>query len=88
MEVPMSTQTLNVHEVKTQLSKLLEEVATGTEVIIEKAGKPMARLSPIEGSKPQIRFGVLKDKVKVADDFDAPLPEDVLSGFEGRVCGS
>ena len=48
----------------------------------------MARLSPIEGSKPQIRFGVLKGKVKVADDFDARLPDDVLSEFEGRVCGS
>ena len=84
----MSTQTLNIHEVKTQLSRLLEEVATGTEVIIAKAGKPMARLSRIEGSKPQIRFGVLQGKVKVADDFDAPLPGDVLSEFEGRVCGS
>jgi len=81
MEVPMSTQTLNIHEVKTQLSQLLEEVATGTEVIIAKAGKPMARLSPIESSKPQIRFGVLKGKVKVADDFDAPLPDDLLSEF-------
>ncbi len=84
----MSTQTLNIREVKAQLSKLLEQLATGTEVIIEKAGKPMARLSPIEGSKPHIRFGVLKGKVKVSDDFDASLPEDVLSEFEGRVCGS
>ena len=83
----MSTQTLNINEVKTQLSQLLEEVASGKEVIIAEAGKPMARLSPIKGNKPQIRFGVLKGRVKVADDFDAPLPDDVLLEFEGRECG-
>jgi prevent-host-death family protein len=82
----MLTQTLDINEVKVHLSQLIEEVASGTEVIIEKAGKPMARLSRIEGSKTQIQFGVLKGKVKVADDFDAPLPDEILSEFEGRKC--
>jgi prevent-host-death family protein len=81
----MSTETLNIHEVKTQLSELLEKVAAGTDVIIAKEGKPIARLSPVESGKLRIRFGVLKGRVMVAHDFDAPLPEDVLSEFEGRV---
>ncbi|MFH2045264.1 MAG: type II toxin-antitoxin system Phd/YefM family antitoxin [Pseudomonadota bacterium] len=80
----MLTQTLNINEFKTQLSQLLEEVATGSEVIISKRGKPIARLSRIEGGKPKIRFGVLKGKVKVADDFDAPLPNEILSEFEDK----
>jgi len=80
----MPTQTYNVQEAKAQLSKLLQEVDSGIEVIIAKAGKPMARISRIEESKPKIRFGVLKGKVKVFDDFDAPLPDDLLSEFEGN----
>ena len=84
----MLTQTLNINEVKTRLSRLVEEVATGAEIIIAKAGKPIARLSRIEGGKPEIRFGVLKGKVKVADDFDAPLPDEILYEFEGRKCSS
>ena len=79
----MLTQTLNINEVRAQLSQLVEEVATGSEVIIAKGGKPIARLSRIEGGKSNIRFGILKGKVKVADDFDAPLPDDILSEFEG-----
>ncbi len=80
----MTTQTFNVREAKTHLSSLLQTVASGADVIIAKAGKPMARLSSIEESRPQIRFGVLKGKVKVSDDFDAPLPDNILSEFEGR----
>jgi len=83
-----TTQTFNVQEAKTHLSSLLQAVASGADVIIAKAGKPMARLSRIEESRPQIRFGVLKGKVKVSDDFDAPLPDNILLEFEGRECGS
>ncbi|MDO9567380.1 MAG: type II toxin-antitoxin system prevent-host-death family antitoxin [Candidatus Desulfaltia sp.] len=84
----MTTQTFNIQEAKTHLSSLLQAVASGTEVIIAKAGKPMARLSRIEENRPQIRFGVLKGKAMVSDDFDAPLPDNILSEFEGRECGS
>ncbi len=84
----MDTQTFNVQEAKTHLHRLLYEVASGAEVIIVEKGKPMARLSCIEESRPQIRFGVLKGKVDVSDDFDAPLPDDILSEFEGHECGS
>jgi prevent-host-death family protein len=84
----MNTQTVNIKEAKAQLARLLEQVASGTEVIIAKEGKPMARVSRIEERKSKIRFGVLKGKVKISDDFDAPLPEDLLSEFEGSGCGS
>ena len=81
----MSTQTLNIHEVKNQLSELLEKVAAGADVIIAREGKPVARLSPVESGRQRIRFGLLKGKVKVAHDFDAPLPDGVVSEFEGRI---
>lgn len=79
----MPTQTYNVNEAKAHLSRLLKEVASGAKVIIAKAGKPAALLSQVEEGKSQIRFGVLKGKAKVAEDFDAPLPDAVLVEFEG-----
>jgi antitoxin (DNA-binding transcriptional repressor) of toxin-antitoxin stability system len=57
-------------------------------IIIADKGKPMARLSRIEETHPRIQFGVLKGKIKVSDDFDAPLPDRILSEFEGTECGS
>lgn len=74
---------INIQEAKTHLSRLVEEVAAGGEVIIVKAGKPMARLVPIENSK-RIVFGLMKGKITVADDFDAPLPPEILAEFEGN----
>ena len=79
----MTTQTYNIQEAKVHLSRLLKDVVSGEEVIIAKAGKPIARISQIEKSGPKIRFGVLKGKVKVSEDFDAPLSDDLLSEFEG-----
>jgi prevent-host-death family protein len=75
---------INIHEAKTHLSRIVDEVAAGAEVIIAKAGKPMARLSPIAGLRQPKKLGLLKDKINVPDDFNAPLPEDVLASFEGR----
>jgi antitoxin (DNA-binding transcriptional repressor) of toxin-antitoxin stability system len=62
----------------------VDEVAAGAEVIIAKAGKPMARLTPIAGVRRPKKLGLLKGKIKVPDDFNAPLPEDVIASFEGR----
>ena len=76
--------TINIHEAKTHLSKLLEEVSQGGEVVIAKAGKPMAKLIGIRPAKPIRKPGFLKGKIKIADDFDAPLPDDILDAFEGR----
>jgi prevent-host-death family protein len=76
-------QIINIHDAKTHLSRIVEEVAAGAEVLIAKAGKPMAKLVPLNKTK-AIRFGLLKGKVSISDDFDAPLADDVLASFEGR----
>jgi prevent-host-death family protein len=75
---------INIHEAKTHLSRIIEAVANNHEVVtIAKAGKPMARLIPIVPERPQRRFGVLEGKIWIADDFDGPLPDDLLKSFEG-----
>jgi prevent-host-death family protein len=76
-------QTVNIHEAKTQFSRLVD-AAAGEEIVIAKAGKPTARLVPIEKTKVTRRFGGLKGKVRIRDDFDAPLPDDLIAAFEGR----
>jgi prevent-host-death family protein len=76
-------QTVNIHEAKSQLSRLIEAAVSGEEVIIAKAGTPVVRLVSV-GTKPKLRFGLMKGKIKIADDFNAPLPDDVLATFEGR----
>jgi len=77
-------QTINIHEAKTHLSRLLEQVAGGEEIIIAKAGKPIARLVPLDVPPKKRQLGLLKGKLDVPDDFDAPLTEDELALFEGR----
>jgi prevent-host-death family protein len=77
-------QTVNIHEAKTQFSRLVDAAASGEEIVIAKAGKPAARLVPMERAKITRRFGGLKGKVRIADDFDAPLPDDLIAAFEGR----
>lgn len=73
---------VNVHEAKTHFSKLLARVKAGEEIIVASAGKPIARLVPI-GERPAKRTpGSAKGKVRIAPDFDAPLPESVLEAFE------
>jgi prevent-host-death family protein len=76
--------TVNIHEAKTHLSRLIDEVAAGAEIIIAKAGKPMARLSPLVAPLRKKQLGLLKGKIKVADDFNAPMDDAVLAQFEGR----
>jgi prevent-host-death family protein len=75
---------VNVHAAKTQLSRLLDAAAAGEEVIIARAGKPVARLVPIAEAKPRRRLGTLTGKLTVPDNFDDPLPEDIVDAFEGR----
>ena len=75
---------INIHEAKTHLSRIVDDVAAGAEVIIAKAGKPLARLSPISTPIRKKRLGLLKGKIKVVGDFNASLDEDVLSESEGR----
>jgi prevent-host-death family protein len=76
------TITVNVHEAKTQFSKLLARVGLGEEVIIAKAGKPVARLMPfVEKARPRTP-GSASGKLVVTPNFGAPLPESVLASFE------
>ena len=72
----------NVHEAKTHLSRLLEKVADGEEVVIAKAGVPVARLVPVRPATKR-ELGFECGRVFIADDFDAPLPDEVLERFEG-----
>ena len=75
--------TLNIHAAKTHFSRLIEDVAAGEEVVIAKAGKPVARLVPI-GKSGKRMLGVLKGRLRVPRNFDAPLPEEVIAAFEWR----
>ena len=77
----MSTK-VNVHEAKTHFSKLLERVARGEEIVIARAGKPVARLVPFKESVAKRIPGTAKGKIIIASDFDAPLPDDLLKTFE------
>ena len=77
-------QTINIHEAKTRLSRLLEQVAEGEEIIIARAGKAIARLVPLDAPAKKHQLGLLKGKLNVPDDFDTPLADDELSRFEGR----
>jgi len=77
--------TVNIFEAKTKLSKLIELAEQGQEIVIARAGKPVARLTRFEAEKNPIVFGLLKGKLHVADDFDAPLPEDILADFEADL---
>jgi len=70
-----------MHEAKTHFSKLVDAVQHGNEIVIAMAGKPVARLCPIN-KKVKRRLGCLKGKIKIAKDFDAPLPDSVLEEFD------
>lgn len=73
---------LNIYEAKTRLSALVEEAAAGAEIIIAKNGRPRAKLVPIRDAARR-KPGRAKGKIRIADDFDAPLPQGVLNGFTG-----
>ena len=75
---------VNIHAAKTQLSRLVERAAAGEEILIARNGKPVAKLVPLgRDATPRI-FGTLRGKIRVADDFDAPLPPDLLSRFSSE----
>ncbi|PYU29575.1 MAG: type II toxin-antitoxin system prevent-host-death family antitoxin [Acidobacteria bacterium] len=74
---------VNVHQAKTQLSKLLRRVAAGEEISIANRGVPVARLVPVSTGDRKRGQGAYGDTIKIADDFDAPLPDEILDAFEG-----
>lgn len=78
---------VNIHKAKTQLSRLVENAAAGEEIIIAKAGKPVARLVGVKHRAVPRRKGLLKGKIKIHDDFYKPLPEEIIAAFEGKPPG-
>jgi prevent-host-death family protein len=79
-------QTVNLHAAKTHFSKLVDAAAKGQEIIIAKAGKPVAKLGPLTpaGTRAKRRLGSLAGRATIPPDFDAPLPVSVIDAFEGR----
>jgi prevent-host-death family protein len=75
--------TVNLYEAKTNLSQLVERAAAGEEIIIAKAGRPLARLVPLAKRTTPRPLGLFAGEVEVGPDFDDPLPEDLLRAFEG-----
>ena len=72
-----------MHEAKTHFSRLLDRAQEGQEFVIAKAGRPVARLGPLAPQGKKRRLGLLDGKFKVPDDFNAPLPDEVIAAFEG-----
>jgi prevent-host-death family protein len=73
---------VNIHDAKTNLSKLIVQAAAGEEIIIARAGKPVARLTAIEPIQRRRRFGALKGRARVDERFFEPLPEAELAAWE------
>ena len=74
-------KTINIHAAKTQFSSLLAEVEAGEEIIIAKAGKPVARLIPLQKNDFRRSFGALKGRIHMKDNFDDPLPPEIAKAF-------
>ena len=75
--------TVNMHEAKTQLSRLVELALQGELIVIARNGKPLVRLVPVKQGLAPRRLGSMEGQIIISDDFDDPLPEDLLRLFEG-----
>ena len=75
-------ETVNLYEARTNLSRLVDRANAGEQIVIAKGGKPMATLTPLTPTKRIIRFGLMKGQSEVPDDFDVPLPDQVVAAFE------
>lgn len=77
-------KTVNIHQAKTHLSRLIEEAASGEPFIIAKAGKPMVQVTKLEVRPALSRFGFLRPTIKVPDDFNTWMQDEIISLFEGE----
>jgi len=75
---------VNIYEAKTRLSQLVEEAASGRDVVIARAGRPVARLTRLAKTDGKRRLGVLDGRFRIPEDFNRPLPEEVRRAFEGE----
>lgn len=80
----MSEVIYNLYEAKTSLSRLVDRAASGEEIILSKAGKPLAKLVPFRQPAQPRQPGGWEGQVRISEDFDAPLPTELLDAFEGR----
>jgi prevent-host-death family protein len=76
---------VNTHEAKTSLSRLLRRVAAGEEITIANRGVPVARLVPVPAEGTTRKLGFFRGQMTIPDDFDAPLPTEILDAFEGKT---
>ena len=75
-------KTVNIHEAKTQLSRLVAEVEAGGEVVLARAGKPVARMVRFGGNPAERKFGAMRGRARTGDAFFEPLPDEELSAWE------
>ena len=75
---------VNIHQAKTQFSRLVDLAAGGEEIIIAKAGKAVARLVPYQSKGVVRRPGTMRGKIKIKRNFDDPLPKELLASFNGK----
>jgi prevent-host-death family protein len=76
--------TVNIYEARTKLAELVDQAASGTDVVITRRGKEVALLTRLKTDKRPIRYGLMEGEGWMADDFDGPLPYEIQAGFEGR----
>lgn len=77
--------TINIYDAKASLSQLVERAAAGEEIIIAKAGRPMARLSALRSSRTPNLIGSLAGQIEIGPAFDDPLPDEIAAGFLGET---
>jgi prevent-host-death family protein len=77
-------EAVNIYDAKTRFSQLVDKAAAGEDVIVSRNGKPLVRITRLDSARRQIQFGILEGKIIIAPDFDSPLPDEVIAGFEGR----
>jgi antitoxin (DNA-binding transcriptional repressor) of toxin-antitoxin stability system len=77
-------ESVDIRDAKTRLSHLVDRAAAGEDVVVSRNGKPLVRITRLVAPKRRIKFGVLRGKLVVPKDFDAPLPPKVLASFERR----
>ena len=75
---------VNVHEAKTHLSRLLDQAMAGEQVVIMRSGRPLVRLMPVEPAPVRRVIGTARGEFVVPEDFDDPLPDEILAAFEGH----
>jgi prevent-host-death family protein len=78
-------ETVNLYQAKTKLSQLVERAAAGEEIVIAKAGRPLARLVPLAHRTGPRPLGLFAGQIVIGDDFDDPLPEDMEAAFRGEM---